>query len=111
MKVILFFCLVIIFLIGCAPNPQSLIEKSRDERGEKIFAEKCVRCHGSEAKGKIGPNLVSAKVKADLEREEEGGYVEETIKNGRGRMPSFMSKLTHDEIHDLLTYLLRLQED
>lgn len=100
-----------IFLIGCAPNLQSLIGKSRVERGEKIFSEKCNRCHGNEARGKIGPSLVVPKVKDDLEKENEGGFVEETVKNGRGRMPSFGDKLSHDEIHDVLTYLRSFQED
>jgi mono/diheme cytochrome c family protein len=110
-KVFLIIGMITIFLTGCVPEPQSIIEKGKAKKGEEIFSERCARCHGKNARGKIGPSLISSKVKEDIEKSKEGGFVEKTISEGRNKMPPFQSKLTHQEIHEILSYLLSIQEE
>ncbi len=97
-------------LIGCLAEPQSTLEQAKVKKGKELFAKNCLPCHGEKAQGKIGPSLISPKIKEDLEKNEEGGLVEETILKGRKAMPSFEDKISHKEVHELRSYLLSLQQ-
>jgi len=70
--------------------------------GETVFSANCASCHGADATGGTGPNLVE---EADEEREE---FIE-TIFNGKGvGMPSFKDELENQEIADVVSYLQSL---
>jgi cytochrome c oxidase cbb3-type subunit 2 len=80
--------------------------KSAIEEGRKIFSANCAACHGSGAKGKIGPNLTLKKKKygnsdADL-------YT--TISKGRpGGMPEWGTTLGSDRIWKVIAFLRTLE--
>lgn len=73
------------------------------ERGRKIFVPTCGFCHGNDAHGKSGPDLVrSALVLHDTK----GDTIGPVIHNGRPDrgMPAFPS-LSTDQIADISTFL------
>jgi mono/diheme cytochrome c family protein len=88
------------------------------QAGEKIFKEKCARCHGQTAKGD-GPDLVKlqAAVSPDdwTDKETNKGFTDAFVismitKGGKANgkspiMPSFAGKLSDDQIQDLLAFL------
>lgn len=71
-----------------------------DATGEDIYAQLCSRCHGDDLSGGVGPDLGPG-TNAASETDE---YLEFTIENGRGRMPSF-SSLGDAQLERLVDYL------
>jgi len=101
----------ILLAFGCAPQPKSLLNQDKIKKGEKIYSERCLSCHGPQGKGGLGPSLVSPQIKKALKETEEGSEVEKTILKGRGKMPSFEKEISHLDLHNLLEYILSIQKD
>ena len=80
-------------LAGCGGGEKSA-ESGSSSPGAKVFADAgCGNCHTLQAartNGTAGPNLDEAN--PDAER------VEQQVRNGGGRMPSFRSRLTGEQI-------------
>jgi len=71
------------------------------ERGRAFFTDRCAGCHGTEARGHIGVNLVERPIlyrAADLAK---------TVRKGRGKMVAM--PLTDAEVGDVLAHLRRLR--
>lgn len=66
---------------------------------ETVYKQNCLACHGTNLEGSMGPKL--SDVGARLSEEQIAGIVKE----GRGNMPAFQSKLSEDEIAGLSTWL------
>jgi cytochrome c551 len=77
---------------------------AEDASGEEIFAELCARCHGADLSGGVGPALGPGSNAAS----EDDEYLEFTIVNGRGRMPSF-SSLTEQQVDRLVAHIREVQ--
>jgi cytochrome c oxidase cbb3-type subunit 3 len=85
------------------------LDKEAVERGRKIFVPTCGFCHGNDAHGKTGPDLVrSAVVLHDVK----GDSIGPVIRNGRTErgMPAFAS-FTNEQIEDISTFLHSLALD
>jgi len=76
-----------------------------DASGAEVFELVCARCHGSQLGGGVGPALDAGSEAAD----KTDAYYQQTISRGRGRMPSFGSSLTQEQI-DLVIDFLREQQ-
>lgn len=87
-------------LTACSPGGPD-----EDATGEEIYAQLCARCHGADLGGGIGPPLGPGSNAAS----ETDEYLEFTVVNGRGRMPSFPS-LGDQQIERLVAYLREAQE-
>jgi mono/diheme cytochrome c family protein len=83
--------------LGRMPDAQKAAE------GAKIFGPTCGFCHGNDARGASGPDLLRSAVVLD---DNQGELIGETVHNGRpGKgMPAFPS-LTKDQIADIAEYL------
>ncbi|MBS1799899.1 MAG: c-type cytochrome [Acidobacteria bacterium] len=84
--------------LGRVPNAEAA------KRGEPLFKQSCAVCHGADARGGIGPNLLrSVLVLHDNEKNEE---VSQVIKNGRPQsgMPGFPN-LTPEERSDIAEFI------
>lgn len=93
--------LVTVLLTAC-----SVGRPAEDATGEEIYAQLCSRCHGAELQGAaagppLGPGSNSA--------EEPDEFLEFTIMNGRGRMPSFSSSLNDNQLDRLIAYMREVQ--
>ena len=73
------------------------------ERGRKIFVPNCGFCHGNDAHGKSGPDLVRSAV---VLHDDKGDTIGPVIRDGRPDlgMPAFAS-LSAEQIADLSTFL------
>src|SRR5882672_6302352 len=85
-------------LMGGAP-----IDKEAAERGRKIFVPACGFCHGNDAHGKSGPDLVRS---ALVLHDNKGDVIGPIIRNGRPErgMPPF-SAFSAEQIADISTFL------
>jgi cytochrome c oxidase cbb3-type subunit 3 len=79
------------------------IDKDAAERGRKIFVPACGFCHGNDAHGKSGPDLVRS---ALVLHDDKGDVIGPVIRNGRLErgMPAF-SALSAEQLADLSAFL------
>lgn len=89
---------VILAMSACSPAPPD------DASGVEIYDQLCARCHGDDLTGGIGPAL-GPDSNAATEGDE---FLEFTIVNGRGRMPSFES-LDEGQVDRLVGYIREVQ--
>jgi len=85
------------------------IDKEAAERGRKIFVPACGFCHGNDAHGKTGPDLVRS---ALVLHDDKGNVIGPVIQNGRPErgMPAF-SSLSAEQIADISVFLHSLAAD
>lgn len=69
--------------------------------GREIYTQLCSSCHGGSLEGRVGPPLGPGSNAAEQPDE----FLEVTISNGRGRMPSFSSTLDQRQLTLLIEYL------
>jgi cytochrome c oxidase cbb3-type subunit III len=79
------------------------IDKEAAERGRKIFVPTCGFCHGNDAHGKSGPDLVRSPL---VLHDKQGDTLGPMLRTGRPErgMPPFPA-LTPEQISDLSTFL------
>jgi cytochrome c oxidase cbb3-type subunit 3 len=91
---------------GKAAEPKSGDTAAYIASGKKIFAERCVACHGADARGGIGPDLT----RADYKFGKSEAAILESVSNGRpGGMPGFGKELGHEQLEGVVKYLLSLK--
>lgn len=72
---------------------------------KKVFAERCVSCHGADARGLIGPDLT----RKDFTYGKTEAALIKTITMGRpGGMPAFGDNLSREQIKCLVQFILSL---
>ena len=83
--------------LGKMPDPKMAAE------GQKIFAPTCGFCHGADARGASGPDLLRSAVVLD---DNQGELIGQTVHQGRPAkgMPAFPS-LTEEQVRDIAEYL------
>lgn len=95
--------LVVVAVLSVACSPGGPAE---DASGEEIYIQLCARCHGADMSGGVGPPLGPGSNAAS----ESDEFLEFTIMNGRGRMPSFSSTLEVDQVERLIGYMREVQD-
>jgi cytochrome c oxidase cbb3-type subunit 3 len=85
------------------------IDKEAAERGRKIFVPTCGFCHGIDARGKSGPDLVRSPLAL---HDKKGDVLGPVIQNGRPDrgMPAF-SNLSAEQIADISVFLHSMASD
>mgnify|MGYP002624330755 CR=1 FL=1 len=86
---------LVFLLVGCTGRPPP------DATGEEIYLQLCSNCHGENLGGGLGPALGPGSNASDQPDE----FLEVTILNGRGRMPSFSASLDDEQLGRLIGYL------
>ena len=77
-----------------------------DATGQQIYQELCSNCHGEDLEGAVGPAIGAGSNTA----EQADDFLVLTITKGRGRMPSFDSTLTDDQIARVVEYVRERQQ-
>jgi mono/diheme cytochrome c family protein len=72
-----------------------------DVTGEEIYLQLCANCHGDSLQGALGPPIGAGSEAANQPDE----FLRVTITEGRGRMPSFQSSLSDDQVERLITFI------
>ena len=83
--------------MALVPAPDGEFANGDAARGKALFIDRCSGCHGNDARGHIGVNLVD---RPFLYRAPDFAT---TIRRGRGKMPP--AKITDLEVADLLAHL------
>jgi mono/diheme cytochrome c family protein len=80
------------------------------QEGQKVFQEKCVRCHNDDGSGTtvVGKALGAADLRsADVQKKTDADFYTQ-IDKGKGNMPPFGSDLTKPQIDELIAYVRQL---
>jgi len=85
-----------------AQTPQPDSQGASVERGKKTFAQSCAFCHGADATGARGPDLVRSPLVA---HDVKGELIGEVIKNGRPDKGMPPLPATAEEIADITAFL------
>ena len=99
MRRVAIVALMMVLVSSCVGRPDA------DAGGEEIYLQLCSNCHGDQLEGGIGPALGTGSNAAGQPDE----FLRLTITEGRGRMPSFASSLTDDQVVRLIDYLREAQ--
>jgi len=85
--------------LGLGPAPDAAAAKL----GEPLYKENCAGCHGENARGAQGPNLVRSPL---VLHDEKGEGIGAVVKSGRPQegMPAFTS-LSETQIYDIAEYV------
>lgn len=97
----LILCLAIALSAGACGEPLAA-----DAPGDAIFAAICARCHGGSLEGAIGPQLGGSDAPSVDQPE---SYFIQTVTRGQGRMPSFGTTLSEDQIQRVVDFILEQQ--
>jgi menaquinol-cytochrome c reductase cytochrome b/c subunit len=68
--------------------------------GQALYVDNCAGCHGDDAQGASGPNIVNESA--------EGEEFVEVVLSGEEEMPAFDGDLEDQEIADILAYVQAL---
>jgi cytochrome c oxidase cbb3-type subunit III len=77
--------------------------EGQPERGQSLFGQNCVPCHGPAAAGGMGPKLAKNPILTDERR------FWATVRQGRGAMPAWSAMLNAQEIADIQAWLKTLE--
>jgi len=93
---------LVLVLIGtaCVGRPDE------NATGEEIYLQLCSNCHSSDLSGNVGPALGVGSNAAD----QPDAFLEMTVLEGRGRMPSFRKSLNQVQVERLVEFLRQAQE-
>lgn len=94
--------LLILVLAACGVS-----RPAEDASGAEIYSQLCANCHAEDLSGGLGPPLGPGSNSADQPDE----FLEVTIVNGRGSMPSFSSSLDDDQLDRLVAYIREVQQE
>lgn len=80
---------------SCTSSPPA------DATGQEIYVQLCASCHGEDLGGGLGPSLGPGSNSAGQSDE----FLELTTMRGRGRMPSFGSNLSAEQLDRLVGFI------
>lgn len=95
---VIFF--VLAFHLSAKPDP---MKNQNVQHGRAQFQKSCAICHGTEAMGGVGPNLIQSSL---VRHDESGNLIAPVIQEGRvdKGMPAF-PLMTADDISDIVAFL------
>jgi mono/diheme cytochrome c family protein len=81
------------------------------EAGKIVFINQCALCHGPNGKGGEKPGIGTVPTLRDPEWQDRmtDGRIAKTITHGRGAMPSFMGKLSKDDLTNVVAFVRTLK--
>ncbi|HEX8502449.1 MAG TPA: c-type cytochrome [Pyrinomonadaceae bacterium] len=85
---------------------------SQVERGRAVYAEHCVRCHGSDGQGRtrMGETVEPPDLSDPAwQRGRGNARMAASVANGRGQMPAFKKKLSRQDIAASIAYVRTLK--
>lgn len=82
----------------------------KQEDAASIYRHRCSRCHGADgkARGFTGKMVHATDLTSAAVQQQSGEALAEVIRNGKGRMPAFGTKLSGGEIQGLIAYVRQL---
>lgn len=98
----LYFICIFAFAVR-VPAQSDLMKHENVQRGQAKYQQSCSICHGTEAMGGVGPNLVQSSL---VRHDENGNLVAPVIEEGRADkgMPAF-PLMTSADVSDIVAFL------
>ena|SRR5579863_4705635 len=84
---------------------------TRADDAATLYKAKCAVCHAADGSGNsdMGKKLESPDLRSDAIQKETDAQLTDGITNGKGKkMPAYKTKLTEDQIKDLVAYIREL---
>jgi cytochrome c6 len=99
----------ILALVAAAPF-LGLSRPPQAQKGQAIFEEMCVGCHGPDGKAQtdMGKKVQAADLTSSAVQSVSDSKLEGTVKSGKGKMPSFDGKLSDEDIHSVVAYVRQI---
>ena len=96
-------CLPAIFLISLSLSQPAFSQNAAAD----LYKSKCTMCHGADGKGgtPVAKTMGVRDFKSPEVAKETAAEMIKITKDGKNKMPAYASKLTDDQIKDLVTYL------
>ena len=93
-------------IVACALRVSAqtdLMKQENVQRGQSDFRQSCAICHGTDAMGGVGPNLIQSSL---VRHDEDGNLIAPVIQDGRPNygMPAF-PLMDSTQISDIVAYL------
>lgn len=97
------YCLCMLALAVRMPAQTDLMKHENVQRGQADYRESCAVCHGTDAMGGVGPNLIQSSL---VRHDENGNLIAPVIQDGRPDkgMPAF-PLMESAEISDIVAFL------
>ncbi|MFS0727977.1 c-type cytochrome [Paenibacillus sp. 1P07SE] len=86
--------------VGLVPQAWQPAEVASAPAGGGLYKQHCLACHGTDLRGKVGPDL--SRIGSQYTKQE----LEAVIGKGRGGMPGFSGQMTPAEIRTLANWLV-----
>lgn len=85
---------------------------SAQSAGETVFKKNCVMCHGAEGNGKtkMGLKLGAADLTSMDIQSLSDEALAQTVRSGKGKMPSFEKTLSAADIENVVKYVRTLRK-
>jgi mono/diheme cytochrome c family protein len=99
--------MVLLSALPIPPCASAAEQKGDAAPGQKIFAERCQKCHGEDGSGNtdFGKALGAADLRsADIQKKSDAEFYE-LIEKGKKNMPPFEGTLSKTEINGLIVYV------
>ncbi|MGC9195304.1 MAG: c-type cytochrome [Syntrophobacteraceae bacterium] len=102
-------CGAIVCFLGCWTAP-GMAKAADAAKGKAIYTSKCILCHGAQGKGNgpagmaFSPKPANFTSKAFWQTPKIEDTLADSIKNGKGQMPSFPA-LSASDIQDVIQYI------
>lgn len=95
--------IVLLLVLGLPATSQA----GTDQEAQKIFQDKCVRCHAEDGSGNavIGKALGAADLRSDAVQKKSDADFYTQIEKGKGNMPPFGPSLDKAQINALVAYV------
>lgn len=78
--------------------------------GESVFKAKCAMCHGADGSGgtPVGKSLKIRDLRLPEVQKQTNAELAQIITKGKGKMPGFESKLSKEQVEQLVAYVREL---
>lgn len=100
MRLIALFMFAALVMTAC-----SRAQLPADATGEQVYGAFCASCHGEDLNGGFGPSLGPGSDAVSMTDE----FYRFTIEHGLGRMPSYGSSLTDEQVDLVVAYVRQVQ--
>ena len=101
---------VLLIAVAFATANSVLAQPGDPVNGQKIFLEKCKKCHGEDGSGStnFGKSLRAADLRsADVQKKTDADFYLQ-IDKGKKNMPPFGASLDKTQINDVIAYVRQL---
>jgi mono/diheme cytochrome c family protein len=98
---------VLLLAFGLAMANPAKAQTGNAANGQKIFEEKCVKCHGKDGSGNtnFGKSLRASDLRsADVQKKSDADFYLQ-IDKGKKNMPPFGTSLDKTQIDDVIAYV------